>query len=69
LDLAVKIVSTKNSRFKKTKEEIIKYIFRRIYNTKNKPNEMTEYDWKLAQKIHKKNSSTFKSMNLKFVEK
>lgn len=48
---------------------MIKYIFRRIFNTKNKPQEVTDFNWKLAQKMHKQNSSTFKSMNMKFVEK
>ncbi len=48
---------------------MIKYIFRRIFNTKNKPEQISELDWRIAQKIHKKNSSTFKSMNMKFVEK
>ncbi len=65
----VKILSTKFSKFKKTKEEMIKYIFRRIFNTKHKPDEVTEFNWKLGQKIHQKNSSTFKSMNMKFVKK
>jgi len=64
-----KILSTKFSKFKKTKEEMIKYIFRRIFNAKNKPEEVTEVNWRISQKIHKKNSSTFKSMNMKFVEK
>jgi hypothetical protein len=57
------------SKFKKTKEEMIKYIFRKIFNAKNKPEEISELNWRNAQKIHRKNSEIFKSMNMKFVAK
>jgi hypothetical protein len=48
---------------------MIKYIFRKIFNAKNKPEEISELNWRNAQKIHRKNSEIFKSMNMKFVAK
>lgn len=48
---------------------MIKYIFRKIFNVRNRPDQIDENSWKIAQKVHRKNCSSFKSMNMKYVEK
>ncbi len=69
LDDVTKILSVKFAKFRKTKEEMIKYVFRKIFNFRNKPEEVNENEWKVAQKLHKRNCANFKSMNMKYVEK
>ena len=63
------MLSSKLSKFKKTKEEMIKYIFRKIFNIKSKPKEISELKWRIARIMHEKNSLSFKSMNMKYVAK
>ncbi len=40
LDDVTKILSVKFLKFRKTKEEMIKYVFRKIFNFRNKPEEV-----------------------------